>query len=641
MVNSAVKEWDGITDFQLYLFGEGTNTKAYEMLGAHKTENGWRFSVWAPNAKQVWLEGSFNGWSTEKDKMNLIEKTGVWTYVCDSAAEGDFYKYAIVDKEGKIHHKADPYGFACELRPNTASVIKDIDCYKWRDKKWISEREKRTPYDRPMLIYEAHLGSWKRHEDGSFYTYRESAQSLIPYLKKMNYTHLELMPISEHPYDGSWGYQTTGYYAATSRYGSCEDLMYFIEECHKNGIAVIMDWVPAHFPRDEHGLRQFDGMCEYEYADPKIGEHKEWGTLVFDYGKKEVLSFLISNAHFWFDKYHIDGLRVDAVSSMLYRDYNRKDGEWIANKDGGNENYEAIAFLQNLNSSVFKEYPFALMIAEESTAWPMITKPVCDGGLGFNYKWNMGWMNDTLRYMSMDPYFRKYNHNILTFLMYYAFSENYILPLSHDEVVHGKKSLIDKMYGTYEEKFAQLKLYYSYMIAHPGKKLLFMGGEFGQFVEWRPAEGLDWILFDYETHRDLHEFVRFLNKTYIKEKAFWKIENSWDGFTWINPDDCDNSVLSFMRSSASKSDNIICVFNFTPVCREEYIIGVPAYGEYEVILASNDKSYGGDGVYKKTVKAKKTPWNNMPYSVNLKLGAFSALYLKKKSARKKAATIKN
>ncbi len=638
MTNKQAKNWYGITDFQLYLFGRGTNSQAYKLFGCHKYTaedfDGYRFAVWAPNALAVSLVGNFNNWDTQHSPLQSIESTGVWVCVSNAMQAGDIYKYAIKTQSGEVVYKTDPYGFYAEVRPNTASVVHDISGYKWKDKKWQAAASKTAPYDRPMLIYEAHLGSWRRKEDGGVYTYEELIDTLIPYVKGMGYTHIEVMPLSEHPFDGSWGYQVTGYYAATSRYGTPEQLMRFIDACHQNGIGVIMDWVPAHFPRDAHGLAKFDGTPIYEYPDPRIGEHKEWGTLVFDYGRNEVLSFLISNAHFWFEMYHIDGLRVDAVSSMLYRDYNRSDGNWIANKDGGNENYEAVKFLQNLNAAIFKDYPNALMIAEESTAWPSVTKPVDQGGLGFNYKWNMGWMNDSLRYMSMDPYFRKFNHNALTFSMFYAFSENYILPLSHDEVVHGKRSLLDKMYGTYDEKFKQLKAFYAYMMAHPGKKLLFMGGEFGQFIEWRPEEGLDWNLHEYDTHDGLLRFVQYLNETYKAEKSLWQIENSWDGFEWINASDENNSVFSFVRYAKAKSNALVVVSSFTPVDRPHYTIGVPAGGEYEVILNSDDVRFSGSTEIKSTYKAKKKPWGNFKYTLELDLPPLSTLYLKRKSTKK-------
>ena len=639
MSDKSIKEWDGISEYELYLFGRGENHQAYTMLGAHSCiqneKKGYRFSVWAPNAEKVSVVGTFNDWDIEKNPMVQIENTGVWHLFVEDVDDGCMYKYAITTKSGELLYKADPYAFYSELRPGTASVTCALDTYKWGDRQWETKKRKQAPYDRPMSIYEVHAGSWHRKENGDFLTYRELSDRLIPYVVDMGYTHIELMPLSEHPYDGSWGYQTTGYYAATSRYGSCEDLMYFIDMCHENGIAVILDWVPAHFPRDSHGLRLFDGSPLYEYADPRKGEHKEWGTLVFDYSKNQVISFLISNAYFWFDKYHIDGLRVDAVSSMLYLDYNRHDGEWVANENGGNENLEAIKFLQELNKTIFGSFPNALMIAEESTAWPKITKPVHEGGLGFNYKWNMGWMNDTLRYMSMDPYFRKFNHNILTFLMFYAFSENYILPLSHDEVVHGKRSLIDKMYGTYEEKFAQLKMYYAYMYAHPGKKLLFMGGEFGQFVEWRPAEELDWMLLDYESHRNLHEYVRALNKFYTSQKSLWQIEDSWDGFTWINANDENNSVLSFIRKARAKSDFTVVVCNFTPVRRETYTIGVPSGGEYTIVFSSDDSRFGGETKVGTTVKAVKKNYDDFKYSLELNLAPLSTIYIRKQKSAKR------
>ncbi len=639
MTNNASKNWHGITDYQLFLFRQGTNAHAYKMLGCHKYEqdgfSGYRFAVWAPQAKAVAIAGDFNNWNTFDTPLTMIEDTGVWVCISDRVQEGSIYKYAITTQSGEVIFKADPYGYFCEVRPQTASIVYDLSGYNWKDKKWQAYNAKSAPYDKPMLIYEAHLGSWRRKEDGSMYTYAELIDTLIPYVKGMGYTHIELMPLSEHPFDGSWGYQVTGYYAATSRYGTPKQLMQFIDACHQNGIAVIMDWVPAHFPRDAHGLAKFDGAALYEYADPRIGEHKEWGTLVFDFGRTEVLSFLISNAHFWFDVYHIDGLRVDAVSSMLYRDYNRNDGEWIANKDGGKENYEAVKFLQDLNTSIFRDYPNALMIAEESTAWPSVTKPVDQGGLGFNYKWNMGWMNDSLRYMSLDPYFRKFNHNALTFSMFYAFSENYILPLSHDEVVHGKRSLIDKMHGTYEEKFKQLKAFYAYMMAHPGKKLLFMGGEFGQFVEWRPAEELDWNLHEYDTHDGLLRFVQNLNETYKSEKSFWQIEDSWDGFKWINASDENNSVLSFIRCAKSKTDKVVVVSNFTPVAREHYCFGVPSAGEYEVILNSDAREFFGDSVMPKTIKARKKPWGEFKYTLEIDLPPLTTLYLKRVPNRTK------
>ncbi len=632
------KEPYGFSDFDMYLFGEGKATRAYEMLGAHKkTTNGvlgYRFVLWAPHAQSVSIVGSFNNWDMSKNPMQKIGSCGIWYTFIKSVSDGCTYKYAITDNEGKIHYKADPYAFYSELRPNTASITCSLDSYKWNDKNWQAKKKKQKPYDKPMLIYEVNPSSWKKGENGEFLNYKQLAHSLVEYVLKMGYTHIELMGVCEHPFDASWGYQITGYYAPTSRFGTCEDFMYFVDLCHQNQIGVILDWVPSHFPRDEHGLRLFDGTALYEYTDSRKGEHKQWGTLVFDYSKNEVVSFLISNAHFWLKEYHIDGLRVDAVSSMLYLDYNRNDGEWVANKYGGKENLEAITFLQNLNKSVFEQFPNALMIAEESTAWPKITKPVHEGGLGFNYKWNMGWMNDTLSYMSMDPYFRKHNHNMLTFLMFYAFSENYILPLSHDEVVYGKRSLIDKMYGSYEEKFAQLKMYYAYMMAHPGKKLFFMGAEFGQFSEWCWDKELDWMLLDYESHRKLHGYTAALNRFYKSQKAFWQIEDSWDGFEWINADDKDNSVISFIRKSKQKGDYVIAVCNFTPVRRKNYIIGVPQSGEYQVVFSSDKLVFGTKDETKNIIKAEKNNYNNFKYSLKLDLKPFTTIFIKRQKQKR-------
>ncbi|MBO5059558.1 MAG: 1,4-alpha-glucan branching protein GlgB [Clostridia bacterium] len=624
------KNWAGIDEFQLYLYNEGTNFQSYEMLGPHKINKGWRFAVWAPNAKDVSLAGDFNGWSGEGRPLTKIGTTGVWYGYFEDIKEGMLYKYAVTDKSGNTVLKTDPVAFACEVRPNTASVVRDIPKYRWSDKKWLKMREKTPIYDKPMNIYEVHAASWKTHEDGIGYTYRELADELIPYVKEMGYTHIEMMPLSEYPFDGSWGYQVTGYFAATSRYGSPEDLMYLVDECHKNGIGIIMDWVPAHFPRDLHGLFRFDGTAAYEYADPRLGEHKDWGTMVFDYSKSEVVSFLLSSAFFWIKEYHFDGLRVDAVSSMLYRDYSRNHGEWIANIYGGNENLEAIAFLQKLNQIMFAKFPNILMIAEESTAWGMVTGPTENGGLGFNYKWNMGWMNDTLRYMSMDPYFRKHNHELLTFLMCYAYSENFILPLSHDEVVHGKKSLIDKMFGTYSEKFAGYRALLGYYLSLPGKKMMFMGGEIAQFIEWRYDEGLEWSLLEIDSHRQLHDYVKEINHFYLDNKPFWEIDRSWDGFSWINAEDRDNSVLSYMRMS-KKGEKVIVAANFTPVERKKYTINVPDAGEYEVVISSDWKRFGGSSAARKrkykAVKNKNS--QEMPYSIHVDLKGLSVLYLKK------------
>ncbi|MDD6735714.1 MAG: 1,4-alpha-glucan branching protein GlgB [Clostridiales bacterium] len=622
------KNWAGIDEFQLYLYNEGTNFQSYEMLGPHKIDEGWRFAVWAPKAKSVALVGDFDGWRGKDRLLQSIGTTGVWYGVFDDIEEGMLYKYAITGADGKTVLKADPVAFCAELRPNTASVVRDIPHYKWTDSKWIARREKTPVYDKPMNIYEVHAASWKTHEDGSLYSYRELADSLIPYVKSMGYTHIEMMPLLEYPYDGSWGYQVTGYFAATSRYGEPEGLMYLVDKCHKNGIGIIMDWVPAHFPRDAHGLYRFDGTATYEYADPRLGEHKDWGTMVFDYSKSEVVSFLLSSAFFWVKEYHFDGLRVDAVSSMLYRDYSRNYGEWIANKYGGNQNLEAISFLQNLNKIMFAKFPNILMVAEESTAWSMVTGPADKGGLGFNYKWNMGWMNDTLKYMSMDPYFRKPNHDLLTFVMCYAYSENFILPLSHDEVVHGKKSLIDKMYGSYEEKFSGYRTLLAYYLSLPGKKLMFMGGEFGQFIEWRYDESLEWHLLKLEPHKRLHEYVREINNFYLENEPLWQTDQSWDGFKWLNEKDRDNSVLSYMRI-AKNGDKIIVCANFTPVDRKKYRIYVPADGEYEVVIDTDWKRFGGQTAARcRRYKAKPcTDSDNFSYMIEANIKGLSCLYI--------------
>ncbi len=622
----------------LYLFNQGKHYNLYKMLGAHKErregKKGYRFAVWAPEASAVSVVCDSNGWDKTKNPMDFYENHGVWETFIEGIEEGEVYKYLITTRNGQELYKADPMAFASQLRPETASVTADLS-YKWNDDEWLLKREKTEPYNKPINIYEMHFGSWKTHEDGSFLTYREMAKELVPYIKKQGYTHIELMPLAEYPFDGSWGYQVTGYYSATSRFGSGEDLKYFIDECHGAGIGVIMDWVPAHFPKDSHGLARFDGSCLYEHPDSRRGEHKEWGTLVFDWTKTEIHSFLISNAIFWLSEYHFDGLRVDAVSSMLYLDYNR-GWDWLPNKFGGKENLEAIEFLQSLNKAVFERFPNILMIAEESTAWGGVTKPVHEGGLGFNFKWNMGWMNDILRYMAMDPYFRGSNHNLITFSMMYAYSENYILPLSHDEVVHGKKSLVDKMYGDYEQKFKSLRLLYSFMYAHPGKKMLFMGGEFGQFIEWRFAEGLDWLLLDYDRHAQMKDFTRDLNKFYSSHKSFHENDSDWNGFKWINAGDSEHSVISFMRISRSKREKIIAVLNFAARDHKEYYIGVPSAGEYEVIFTTDDIKYGGEGKIKGPFKAEKGKTGDFDYYIKADLPALSSMYLKKSAKSRKA-----
>lgn len=621
----------GITEFQTYLFNIGENFKSYEFLGCHRMNNNYRFAVWAPNAKSVKIACEKNLWQGDGMELTKIASSGVWAGEFSDIKEGELYKYAITAPDDTVYLRSDPYARLCELRPGTASVVYDGDDFEWTDKKWLEGRKNTDAVHSPMNIYECNAGSWKTHSDGSFYNYEELADELIPYLMDMGYTHVEFMPLTEYPFDGSWGYQVTGYFAATSRYGTPKQLKTLIDKCHAAGISVIMDWVPAHFPRDGHGLRMFDGTPCYEYADWREGEHKDWGTMVFDFAKGEVISFLTSSAYFWAEEYHIDGLRVDAVSSMLYRDYSRNDGEWVANKFGDNRNLEAIDLLRNVNRTLCTEKPGFLMIAEESTAWPLVTAPPDDGGLGFNFKWNMGWMNDTLKYASMDPYFRKDNHSLLTFLMFYAFSENFILPLSHDEVVHGKKSLIDKMFGDYKQKFDAYKTFLTYYMTIPGKKLMFMGGEIGQFLEWRFDEELEWNVLELDEHKKLHDYVKTLNHLYKENKALWELEQSWDGFNWINDADMENSVVSYMRKGKEKEDLLIVAANFTALDRYTYKLGVPYPGDYEVILHSNSTEFGGTRrINKMRYTAKKQGFGNMDYTLSVPIDGNSAMIIKRK-----------
>ena len=619
-------------DVPLYLFHEGSNSNAYEYFGSHrKNKNPVVFRVWAPDAKNVSVTGDFNDWSETENPMKQLKNSGgVWEAEIKNIKPYDMYKYCITAADGRTLMKCDPYGFHMETRPGTATKYYEIDdCYEWHDEKWVEGRNGKNIYESPVNIYEIHAGSWKQYDDGNFYSYRALADSLVPYVKKMGYTHIEFMPLTEYPFDGSWGYQVTGYFAATSRYGEPKDLMYLVDKCHENGIGVILDWVPAHFPKDANGLYEFDGGPLYEYSDPRKGEHYGWGTRVFDFGKNEVRSFLMSSASFWLKKYHLDGIRIDAVASMLYLDYDRKDGEWVPNKNGGNENLEAVEFLQKLNENIFRDFPYAMMIAEESTSWPMVTKPVFSGGLGFNFKWNMGWMNDILRYFSLDGFFRKYNHDCITFSMFYAFSENFVLPISHDEVVHGKKSLIDKMPGSYDEKFAGVRAFLGYMMAHPGKKLMFMGQEFGQFIEWNYEKGLDWLLLDYPKHRALQNYFKKINEFYKANPAFWQIDYSWEGFSWISSDDKDNSVIAFRRID-EKGKEIIVVCNFTNVERCDYRIGIPKKGAYKIVFNSDDVDFGGEGKGNKgKLKTESINMHGFEQSISLDLPPMSAIYIKK------------
>jgi 1,4-alpha-glucan branching enzyme len=625
-----------LTEFDLHLMGEGTHYLEYEKLGAHVREidgvRGVYFAVWAPNARRVSVVGDFNHWDGRTNAMRHRGSSGVWEIFLPGLGEGEIYKFEIISRTGaRLEPKADPYGFCAELRPRSGSVVCDVDRYDWQDAQWMAQRAKREWLRAPISIYEVHLGSWRRDgaDEKKWLTYRELAETLVPYAKGLGFTHLELMPITEHPFDGSWGYQTVGYFAATSRYGKPDDFKYFVDRCHAAGLGVILDWTPAHFPRDAHGLAEFDGTHLYEHADPRRGTQPDWGTLVFNYGRNEVQNFLVSNALFWLDKYHIDGLRVDAVASMLYLDYSRKPGEWLPNQFGGRENLEAIAFIKKMNEMVHQRYPGTLTIAEESTAWPAVSRPTYVGGLGFDLKWNMGWMNDTLKYFAQDAIYRKYHHNQLTFSMMYAFTENFVLPLSHDEVVHGKKSLLSKMPGDDWQKFANLRLLFGYMMAHPGKKLLFMGGELAERHEWAETRSLEWELEKSPLHRGVQRLVGDLNRIYANEAALHQVDFDWQGFEWLEVHDVDTSVISFVRRASDPGDFVVVICNFTPVVREDYRVGVPVRGYYREILNSDSAYYeGSDAGNLGGLHSDPLGWNNQPFSLNVTLPPLGVLYFK-------------
>ncbi|MEW5921448.1 MAG: 1,4-alpha-glucan branching protein GlgB [Bacillota bacterium] len=621
------------TEEEIYLFHEGSLYHSYGMLGAHLREHegvrGATFCTWAPNAREVRVCGDFNGWQGSSHPLQRISDAGLWWAFVPGAQEGHFYKYEIVSAGGDLLLKADPYAFAAERRPGDASRICSLSGFAWQDGEWLRQRDITPPYQRPLLIYEVHPGSWKRGDHGDFLSYRDLAVDLVDYASEMGYTHIELLPLAEHPFDGSWGYQATGYYAVTSRYGTPQDFMFFVDSCHHKGLGVILDWVPGHFCKNAYGLACFDGTPLYEYKDPLRRESADWDTLSFDLGRPEVISFLISNALFWFDLYHIDGLRVDAVASILYLDYGRRHGQWTPNCHGGRENLEAVFFLRRLNEQVFHYYPGALMIAEDSTQWPLVSAPVYCGGLGFNYKWNMGWMNDILDYMKTDPLYRKHRHHQLTFSLWYAFSENFILPLSHDEVVHGKRSLLERMPGDYWQKFANLRLLYGYMAAHPGKKLLFMGGEWGQFAEWTESTNLDWHLLSYELHGKLHRYVRDLNHFCRGERSLWEQDHAPQGFQWIDPHDYSQSVITFIRRAVDGDCFFVVVCNFTPVVREHYRIGVPRSGPYREVFNSDRVEYGGSGqVNDGVLEAEPLWWHNQPCSLQLKIPPLAVAFYK-------------
>ena len=606
---------------------------AFRYMGCHFADGGAVFRVWAPKAESVSVVGDFNFWNEQDLPMQKISD-GVWEAFSVYAQPGGAYKYCVIGQNGRKVYKTDPYGTRCKALPDTSSVLEPPDSFVWHDGAYRARRKKQNALNRPLNIYEVHAGSWKRHTDGSAYSWDDLTAELIPYVKDMGYTHIELLPIMEYPYDPSWGYQVTCYYAPTHRYGTPEQLMRFVDECHRQSLGVILDWVPAHFPKDENGLYEFDGACCYELSDPMMNEHPDWTTRIFDYGKPEVRSFLVSNACYWLERFHVDGIRVDAVASMLYLDYNRQ--VYKPNRFGGKENLEAIEFLRELNNAAFRVNPAVMMIAEESTAFPLVTKPDYVGGLGFLFKWNMGWMNDMLRYMSLDPLYRKGDHNALTFSMTYAFSENFVLPLSHDEVVHGKCSLIGKMPGNYDDKFANLRVFYAYQMAHPGKKLNFMGNELAQFIEWNYTQGLDWVLLDYDRHRQMQAFVRELNHFYLEHPQLWENDSDWDGFQWIDCDDRDRSIVTFRRISRSGKE-LVVICNFCPVVRERYRVGLPKAGWYVPVLNTDEARFGGYGFMARPQKAEKELYQKLPYSAEFYLPPMSVTYYRFQRTKPEAA----
>ena len=624
------------SEFDLYMFGQGVHEGIYNFLGAHPRnlngQSGVNFAVWAPNAATVRVVGDFNNWDESANPLMPVGSSGIWETFIPNASVGQIYRLRIQDSHGMVHEKSDPYGFFAEVPPRSASIVCDLDTFQWSDDPWLERRSRTDPLEKPLSAYEVHLGSWQKRKGklNGWLNYRDLAHQLVEYCQQTGFTHLELMPISEHPLTKSWGYQTVGYFAATSRYGTPQDFMYFVNYCHKHDIGVIIDWVPAHFPRDKHGLARFDGSALYEHADPRQGEHPDWGTLIFNYGRNEVKNFLISNALFWFDKYHVDGIRVDAVASMLYLDYSREQGEWIPNKFGGRENLESVELIKQLNERVHANFPGTLTIAEESTAWPGVSRPTYADGLGFSLKWNMGWMNDSLRYMRLDPVHRKFHHDELTFSLVYAFSENFVLPFSHDEVVHGKRSLLDQMPGDQWQKFANLRLLYTYMWTHPGKKLLFMTGEIAQWDEWDHEQSIQWDLLKFDTHRGVQRLVSDLNRTLKEQPALYELDFSDEGFEWINCHDGQSSVISYLRKGKDSSDQVLTICNFTPVPHENYVVGVPEGGRYQEILNSDSEYYGGANIGNRSqFEAESSPADGRPFRLTLCVPPLAAIILKR------------